>query len=373
MLRKPFGPDGRLVPAIGMGMGLGGHFKADPRHEVFVDLMHLAFTRGMTFVDSAENYGAGQSETLIGQAVAGQRSEIFIATKVSPENFRKADLIRAAEASLSRLGIDCIDLYQLHWPNPAVPLEETVQALMDLIRAGKICRVGVCNFSLRELERIRALLGNIPVSAAQAEYNLFDRSVERDLLPYCQQHSISLIAYSPLDQGQICGGPRRRAGLERVAISFGCSAGQVALAWLIRQKNVFVIPKAGRPEHVEQNALAADIELSEDDAAIIGRLTACDPVELPTDRICVVPDGEGRRHVYTTIEEARENRLGFMPGPMELARDLSEGNFLKPVRVRLTEDRSGRFTHDLVEGRIRYWAWILAFGPDRPIFALVRE
>ena len=353
-------------------MGLGGHFTPDARHEVYVDLLDLAFSRGMTFVDTAEVYGGGQSEMLVGRAAAGRRDQLFIATKVSPENLCKADLIRSAEASLKRLGVDAIDLHQIHWPNPKVPIDETADALVQLVRTGKVRHVGVCNFSLKQLDEFQAALGDLPVSSVQAEYNLFDRSVERDLLPYCQRNRIALVGYSPLDQGQICGGGARRIELERMATKYGKSASQLALAWLIRQENVFVIPKAGRPEHIEQNASAADIELTGDDSAAIDRLTTYAPVEIRTDRIRVVPDDEGRRSVYTTIDEAKQNTLGLTPSPLELADDLRAGNFLKAIRVRTSADSTGRYDYDLVEGRIRYWAWVLAFGVDRPIPALVR-
>src|SRR5258708_15896653 len=133
-------------------MGLGGHFSADPCHDAYVDVLRVGFARGMNFVDTAEVYGAGQSEKLVGEAIGDNQSGVFVATKVSPENFRREDLLRAADASLARLGTDHVDLYQLHWPNPKVPLEETLGALIELVQAGKVRHVGVSNFSLKQLE-----------------------------------------------------------------------------------------------------------------------------------------------------------------------------------------------------------------------------
>ena len=373
MRYKPLGVPGEPVSAIGFGMGLGGHFNPDPSHNVYVELLGTAMDRGITFIDSAEIYGGGQSETLIAQAVDGRRDEVFIGTKASPEHFGHQELIRAAEGSLRRLGIEQIDLYQLHWSNPNVPLEETAKGLTELVSSGKVRHVGVCNFSLRQLKEMRGCMKDTPVSAVQVEYNLFDRSIEDDFLPYCQRYGIAVIAYSPLDQGHICGGGAKLGELRRIGANYGKSAAQIALRWLILQDDVFVIPKAGRVEHVEENASAADVELTSEDIASIDRLTAYAPVNIPTDRIRVVPDDEGRRDVYATIEEARENRLHLTPSPLELADDLRAGNFLKAVRVRPSSDPTRQHDYDLVEGRIRYWAWVLSFGPDKSIPALVRE
>jgi diketogulonate reductase-like aldo/keto reductase len=373
VLRKPFGNEGISLPAVGIGMGLGGHFSADPCHDAYVDVLRLGFARGMNFVDTAEVYGAGQSEKLVGEAIGDNQSGVFVATKVSPENFRREDLLRAADASLARLGTDHVDLYQLHWPNPKVPLEETLGALIELVQAGKVRHVGVSNFSLKQLELVRKCLGKTPLCSVQVEYNLFDRSIEADLLPYCQRNGIAIIAYSPLDQGQICGNEAKCRELERIASKYGKTASQIALRWLISKSNVFVIPKAARREHVEQNASSADIELTDDDMVTIDRVTAYEPVDIDTGSIRVVPDDHGRRLVYCTLEEARENRLGLTPSPLELAEDLRAGNFLKPIRVRLSMDTASGFDYELVEGRVRYWAWILLFGPEKPVPALVRK
>lgn len=373
--RVAVGGDSTQVPAIGVGcMGLGGYFAADNSSDAeTVANLRLALDLGMTFVDTAEVYAAGHSEELVGQAIKGRRDEIYLATKISPEHLRRSDLIAAAEASLRRLNVDCIDLYQVHWPNPDVPIGETMDALGDLVRAGKIRHIGLSNFSLKELEAARSCVGDGGIAAVQVEYNLFDRSIEQNLLPYCRQHGIAVIGYSPLDQGHICGGPDRRAALDKIAAGYGCSPAQLALAWLIRQPGVLVIPKAAKPEHARANAAAGAITIGDEDAAAIDRLTAYEPVEVPVDRIRVVPDDAAQRKVYRTAEEARANIYGATPSPLELARDMQAGEFLKTVRVRPMADPEGRYDYDLIEGRIRYWGWVLAFEGKRPIPVLVRR
>lgn len=369
------GKDATEVAAIGVGcMGLGGYFNIDHSTDAETAAnLRAAFDLGMTFVDTAEVYAAGHSEELVGQAIAGRRNEIYLATKVSPEHLKYADVISAAENSLKRLRVDCIDLYQVHWPNPTIPIDETMSALAHLVRAGKIRHIGLSNFSLKELKTAAACLGGETIAAVQVEYNLFDRSIEQTLLPYCREHGVAVIGYSPLDQGHICGGPRRRAALEEIGRRYGCSAAQLALAWLIRQPGVLVIPKAAKLTHAQANAAAARFEIDDEDAAAIDRLTAYAPVEVPVDRIRVVPDDAEQRKVYRTAEEARANIYGAAPSPLELAREMQAGEMLKTVRVRAFSDPEGRYDYDLIEGRIRYWGWVLAFNGERPIPVLVRE
>lgn len=369
------GPEAVAVPAIGVGcMGLGGYYSTvtDADAEAAACL-GLALDLGMTFLDTAEVYGSGHSEEIVGRAIAGRRDAVYLATKVSPEHLRRADLIAAAEASLRRLGVDHVDLYQAHWPNPEVPIDETMAAMADLVRAGKVRHIGLSNFSVKEIEAARACLGDGAIATLQVEYNLFDRSVETTLLPYCRRHGIAVIGYSPLDQGQICGGPTRRAALEEIARGYGCSAAQLALAWLIRRPGVLVIPKAAKPDHVRANAAAGALALSDADADAIDRLTAFAPVEVPVDRIRVAPDDAHGRQVYRTIEEARANHLAMAPSPMDLARQMRAGDLLKTVRVRPLSDPEGRYDYDLIEGRVRYWGWVLAFEGERPIPVLARE
>jgi diketogulonate reductase-like aldo/keto reductase len=375
MRYKAIGSDKTVVPAIGVGcMGLGGYFNSDTSEDKeVVNTLRLAFDHGMTFVDTAEVYAGGHCEELVGQAIKDCRHEIYVATKVSPENLYPADLINAAEASLKRLQTDYIDLYQVHWPNPKIPIEESIAALESLMKAGKIRHNGLSNFSLKELLRVQSCLNQETIAAVQVEYNLFDRSIEADLLPYCQEKIITIIAYSPLDQGHICGGPHRYEMLAPIATRYNCSVAQLALAWLIRQPGVMVIPKSIKPTHVIANAGASDIELSDMDAEKIGHITARNLVEIPIDRIRVVDDASAQRQVYRTVDEARANIYGFSPSPVELAYDMRAGDLLKAVRVRRTIDPTCGSDYDLIEGRIRYWAWVIAFEGKRDIPALVRE
>jgi aryl-alcohol dehydrogenase-like predicted oxidoreductase len=374
MREKELGRTGIRVASIGMGcMGIGGGLErstsCDAEH---IRALEAAIDSGMTFLDTAEVYGQGHSEELIGKAIRGRRRDrVVIASKVSPEHLGYRDVIAAAEASMKRLRVDHLDLYQVHWPNPSIPVGETMDAMEVLKSAGKIRHAGVSNFSAREIEEVRTH-PRADIVSVQVEYNLFDRSAEDALLPYCEEEGITIIAYSPLDQGRIAGNPEKLAMLRSVANKYGKSIAQVALNWLVRHPPVVAIPKSTRLDHIRENAEAVDFDLAVEDFEAISRLFSRECVKVATDRICVVENGQGNRAVYRTVDDAIENKLGFVPSPVELARNIRGGEVLKPVRVVPTKDRSGRYEYDLVEGRVRYWAWVIAHEGKEPIDVYIR-
>jgi diketogulonate reductase-like aldo/keto reductase len=350
------GKDGPLASAIGQGTwGLGGRFSADTSEDACaIGAIRMGLDLGLTFIDTAEAYGAGHTETLVGQAVRGRRSQAFIATKVSPENLHAGDVMQAAERSLRRLATDWIDLYQIHWPNPSVPIEETLAVLERLVEQGKVRFVGLSNFSGRALDEALARAVRRPV-AVQVEYNLFDRTVERDLLPQCRRQGLTLIAYSPLDQGKSFRRHRSNDVLTDIAAKHGMTVAQVILNWLAIVQGALPIPKASNPIHIRQNATALSFSLEKTDVAEIDRAFTPDPVAIPAERIRADKNGLDR----------------FVPGPEELAQQIMAGETIKPVRVIASVQDPSQF--DLVEGKLRYWAWVQAFGAENPVPALIRQ
>ncbi len=374
MRYKILGRTGAEVASIGAGcMGIGGGLErsgvADTEH---VRALEMAIDSGMTFLDTAEVYGQGHSEELVGKAVRGAGKKVFIASKVSPEHLAYRDVIRAAEASLKRLCIDRIDLYQIHWPNPQISIRETMDAMETLKAEEKIRYTGVSNFSTKALEEAGAWPVRTDMASLQVEYNLFDRTIEDSILPYCEERSITTIAYSPLDQGRITTQPRKLETLRAIADKYQKSLAQITLAWLIKHPSVVAIPKAVNPAHIKENAGAADFDLTAEDFDEICNAFTQQCVSVPTERICVVEGGQGSRRVYQTIRDAMENKLGFVPSPVDLAGSIRDGEMLKPVRVAPTGDRSGRYDYDLLEGRVRYWAWVIAHEGNKPIPVYVR-
>lgn len=215
---------------------------------------------GACFVDTAESYG---TEEIVGEAVRGRRQEVFLATKVSREHLRRADVRRAAEASLRRLGTDYLDLYQIHEPNAEVPIAETISVLEELVDEGKVRYIGVSNFSVDELRQAQAALRRHRIVANQVRYNLIDRTIERDLLGYCQAQKITVIAYSPLGREAQKVRDADPAGvLGEVARESGRSVPQVLLNWCLSRPGVVVIPKGNSVEHVRDNCGGSGWRLS---------------------------------------------------------------------------------------------------------------
>jgi diketogulonate reductase-like aldo/keto reductase len=270
---KRLGRTDVMISVIGMGTwGIGGFSAPDYKYdEMAVRALRRGIELGITLIDTAEMYGGGHSEEVVGMAIKGLREKVFIATKVWYTNLRYDDVLRSAEKSLKRLQIDTIDLYQVHWPNPHIPLSETMRAMERLVLDGKVRFIGVSNFSVKLMEEARAALSKIDIVSNQVEYSLLSREVEDDILPYCEKENITLIAYSPLGRGNILNDPRSKI-LREVAKKYNKTLVQVALNWLIAKKPVVAIPKAINLSHVEENVNAAGWRLSDEDLELLSRV-----------------------------------------------------------------------------------------------------
>ncbi len=255
-------PTGERVPALGQGTWMMGEHPSARADEIAS--LRLGLDLGLTLIDTAEMYGDGQAESLIGEALAGRRDEAFIVSKVYPHNASAKGAIAACERSLKRLRTDRIDLYLLHWPGQ-VPLAETLAAFRALREAGKIRHYGVSNFDLAQLQDWWALDSEQGLAANQLLYNLTRRGIEWDLLPWMHERRIPLMAYSPIEQARLIG-DRRLIDLAR---DLGHSPAQLALAWLLAREDTIAIPKTGQGKHMRENAAAASIVL---DCGQLGRL-----------------------------------------------------------------------------------------------------
>jgi aryl-alcohol dehydrogenase-like predicted oxidoreductase len=355
-------------------MGVGGAAHQDATLDAdHITAIQAGIACGMTFIDTAESYADGRSETLIGRAVRGRRDDVFLASKVSPGHLRSADLIRACRESLARLGTDRLDLYQVHWPNPAIPLDETLEALVRLCREGQVLRLGLSNFTLSETRQVQAGLRGVPLFSLQAEYNLFERSPEMDLIPYCRENGLLFIAYSPLDQGRMAGQAPMREYLGDLARACGATPAQLALNFLASRGPVLPVPKNVNTRHIQENAAACDAPLPEDLAVQMDLAFRTPIQEIPWECICTGPHGLPGDRLQHLTDEARGNAAGFLPSPESLAEDVGREGRMKPVRVRPLDPPQGPCRFELVEGRLRFLAWVLAFEGRRPVPALVRS
>ena len=263
---KVFGRTGRSVSEIGMGTYydplwiakafLGWRSGSNEK----IAAIKSGLDAGMTLVDTAEIYG---SEQLVARALQGrEREDVFVATKAWSNHLRRDALKRSLEKSLRRLGLSYVDLYQIHFPNPRVPIAETMAGMEDLIREGKVLHAGVSNFSIDQLREAEVAFPKSQLASVQLEYSLRHRRVEAEILPYCDREGIALMAYFPLAHGRLSSDPR----IGSLAAKLGKTPSQIALRWLAMKRNVFPIPRASRQAHVQENSMASGWELTDQDA-----------------------------------------------------------------------------------------------------------
>jgi diketogulonate reductase-like aldo/keto reductase len=248
-------PAGERVPALGQGTWYMGDDRAGRAEEIAV--LRLGLDAGLTLIDTAEMYGDGRAETLVGEAIAGRRDEVFLVSKVLPHHATRRGTLDACESSLKRLKTDRIDLYLLHWRG-SVPFAETLEALTALARAGKIRHYGVSNLDLDDMREWTALAGGEGTACNQLLYNLARRGIEWDLLPWLRERRIPVMAYSPLEQARLL----THAGLAAFARRYAMTPAQAALAWLLDKDDVIVIPKCAHRERLKENLGAREIRLT---------------------------------------------------------------------------------------------------------------
>jgi diketogulonate reductase-like aldo/keto reductase len=258
---KPTTVNGELRTANGkpptrLGQGTWRMGERSDRHRSEVRALQLGFELGMTLVDTAEMYGEGRAEVLVGEAIAGRRKDIFLVSKVYPHRATKSGLLTACEQSLKRLKTDYLDLYLLHWRG-SIPLTETFEGLMQLKQLGMIREFGVSNFDAGDMEELAGVPGGEDVFTDQVLYNLTRRGIEWDLLPWCRDRKMPVMAYSPVEQGRL------PAKMDSIARKVNANRFQLALAWLLHQDGILVIPKAASEAHVIENRKALDIQIPE--------------------------------------------------------------------------------------------------------------
>ena len=258
-------PGGESVPALGMGTWMIGE-DATTRAEEIASLQH-GIDLGMALIDTAEMYGEGASEKLVGEAIRGRRERVFLVSKVYPHNAGRKAAQAACERSLRRLGIECLDLYLLHWRG-SEPFAETIEAFETLKAQGKIRHWGVSNLDTEDLQEWVDTPGGAAVAVDQVLYNLTRRGIEWDLLPWCQKRRIPVMAYSPIEQARLL----RHSGLCELAGRLGMTPAQVALAWLLQRDAVIAIPKTSTRQHLEENFAALRFSLEADVMAELDRL-----------------------------------------------------------------------------------------------------
>jgi diketogulonate reductase-like aldo/keto reductase len=273
---KTLGRTNVKIPVLGLGTwGIGGFStKRVAGDENDVRALRMGLDLEMRFIDTAEMYASGHSEEVVAKAIEGRRESVFLATKVSPEHFSYDDVLKACDASLRRLRTNYVDLYQAHWPNPRIPIPETMKAMERYVKDGKIRFIGVSNFSVEQTRTAQAALSTTDLVSNQVEYSLLDRSIEADLLPYAEKEQITIIAYSPLARGQIAAGSNQQnrwRTIDRLAAKYGKTRNQIALNWLIAKQPVMAIPKSANPLHLRENLGGQGWKMDKEDEGALNR------------------------------------------------------------------------------------------------------
>jgi len=254
MLKKELGKTGVMIPEIGLGTW---------QYRNGEQPLRLGVSLGANLIDTAEMYG---TEEIVGRSIEGIREQVFVATKVSAEHLHYENVIRAAEASMRRLKIKTIDLYQIHWPNPRIPISETMKAMEELVKRGMIRYIGISNFSASETQEAQEALSSERIVSNQVQYNLDDREIENDLIPYCKSEKITIIAYSPLSRGGILAvRSKKGALLDEIGKKYQKSRSQVVLNWITSRDPVVAIPKADNLDHIREDCGASGWRLGHDD------------------------------------------------------------------------------------------------------------
>jgi diketogulonate reductase-like aldo/keto reductase len=380
MKYKNLGNTREKISVLGLGTTGSGTYAENnvQKAENRIKIYRTAIDLGINFFDTSELYGGGYAEELLGKAIAGYREKILIASKFNPGNSSCAGILSAIEGTLRRIKVEYLDMYQVHWPNPDIPLAETLAALEKLVQQGKIRYIGVSNFTLPELQEAQSLLCSNKIATLEVEYNFRCREIENDCIPYCERHSISLLAYSPLIRGNLGWNERQKTVLNKIARKHEVEPAQVALSWVIAKGPAIALTRTDNVEHLKANVNAANVNLDDQDAKEINEHFQCEQYSVPADRISV--SGIDTRPVYSSVEEAIRNKYDWIPSPEILSKNLLSRNAFKPINLVVNKTKSNVEnciyhidSYDFIGELKKYWAWKIAYGDSKAIPASIRE
>lgn len=362
---------GLCLPAIGLGtMGFGGYFKRDKTNfSQSADLIRHAYAEGIRVIDTAEGYGEGCAEEIIGSLPVHIKNDLFIMSKFSPQNSKPKDISNALEKTLKRLGRDYIDVYQPHWPSVEVSLNQTMEVMIRLKEIGKIRHIGVSNFP-ENLIKSQYSEVRSQIEFIQTEFNPIESSSLDKYKEILHANNGALVAYSPFREGKIFKSTNL-IKLKKIAENNSCTVAQLILMWVIRSGKVLAIPKSLSLERIKENAGALKKTLNTNDFDEITKMFIPKLIDLPVENIIQEEEVGIDRKIYFSLSEAIENRFRLYPGPNEIAAEIAEndGKLSKPIKVKPLID--GRYA--LVEGRLRYWAWRILHKDAKPISSVIMD
>jgi len=329
-----------------------------------INVLMSGIDHGIKIIDTAPSYEGGHSEEIVGKVLQQiNRDEIILCTKFEPDSNSYNGVLRSIDESLDRLKTHYIDIYQVHWPNPEIPISETMGALSELVDRGKIKNIGVCNFTKREILEAEEYLDNKKIVSAQAEYNLNNRMAEDNLFEFCKRTKKLFFAYNLFNQGRMM----QNNLIISLAKKYGVREHQVIINWSITNNFVIPILNSMSIGHTIQNVNAINFKLSSEDIDLINKEFKDQTKLIDSNDIQVVDfDVDDTHKIYTNINDAIENKFRMSPSPVSLSKEIKKGKLLKPVELIFNRE-SEKPKYILVHGRIRYWAWLIAFNGEKPI------
>lgn len=360
-----------LLPIVGQGTGSKGsdlQTYTDKLDEL-IYCIKFGIENGLTLIDTAEIYGDGRSELLVGSAIKGGRESVILATKFSPNNHRHKSVISAAHGSLKRLGTDYIDIYQIHWPNSSVPLDETMSAIFDLQDQGLVGEIGVCNFNRKQLEDAISISNKEGkrIYSVQIKFNLIDQFAYKAINDICAINNIKIIAYSPF-KSLLSKENNRTKILKDIAKQNSVSPMQIALRWITSHPNTTPIPESSNLDHVKEISEIGKVEISEQDMIKLSDAFSNLTCHL---QVNLIKSRNYYRRKIKNLEhsEIEKFSLDFCPSIIDLSTEISSGDFLQPILVAKSSEDSN--IYDIVEGELRYWAFVYVNGPDSKIPVII--
>ena len=362
------------IPAICIGTSGAGSRSVATVDSISkrMDVLKYSIDLGFTMIDTADEYEEGHSEEITGKVINGIRDKVFICTKFAARNNSHNGIMNSIEDSLQRLHTDYIDLYQVHWPNPAIPIEETMKTLEEIVKQGKARFIGVCNFNKDEIQEAEQYLNKTTIVSVQSEYNLYNRSIEDELLPFCKRNRKTLLAYSIFNQGKIFL-RKRFAFLHILEKKYGKTRYQIILSWILSHAGIVPIVRSMNRENMFANHESLDIILDAKDIDLLNEEFTIKPkFVMPLDIIVPNEDVDDTHRIYTTLNQAVKNEFNIHPSPQKLAEEFLNGKQTRAVELESCSELPGSSgKYKLLHGRVRYWAWIIAFGNKKPIPAYI--
>jgi diketogulonate reductase-like aldo/keto reductase len=359
------------VYPIGQGTLFGRSLEGSTRIDLIkkkIEVLKYGIEIGMNFIDTGEDYEGGTSEELLSEVVKYNRDKIIIGSKFKPSNNGYENVIQSLESSLKRIKTDYIDIYQIQWPNPNIPIEDTLSALNKLIEQGKIRYIGVGNFAINQLKEALSFDEFNKLCVLQTEYDLFNRSIEDGILDFNYLKGITTIAYMSFGKNLFSNDEKRF--LENLSEKYSKSIRSIVLNWIVSHKNVLLLTSSMSKKNTYENFCSLDFSIEKKDIDLINQKFIRETLKILPSKIKVIDfdESDTAHQIYTTVEQAISNNLGIKPSASELAEEIKKtGKLLRPIELKHNPDKSSNKPYILVRGRMRFWGWIIAYGDDLEI------